>query len=320
MLSNPGGPFVNVARLNVDKYGAQPAVAKPLFEYLFYHEGNFRNFWFFLKFLGENNRISNIQETWEWPYNWLLLLQRLQTSRIGTGKHNLETAIIGMKAICERWHSGRALTLWKTPRSRVRISWLHWNVSPCQTGNYLSCSEGVQRSPAGSGHVYCLIVAGSIPTVRPTTTAVFSWAKYITVQLELASPSPKFFVPRDLETFGKILSSFPSPKLLFLNFPVPKSFVCPRANSTCNIWCNYWVHHRWPVGARKFGMQYCFLVSWYSFYWNAKQKNSLNYNIWLKQFCRLGLYRDAEKQFLSALKEEQNIDNILSLGKVKGNF
>ena len=42
MLSNPDGPFVNLARLDVNKYGAQPTVAKALFEYIFYHEGDVR--------------------------------------------------------------------------------------------------------------------------------------------------------------------------------------------------------------------------------------------------------------------------------------
>ncbi len=43
MLSNPDGPFVNVSRLNFSKYAAQPALNKPLFEYLFYHENDVRN-------------------------------------------------------------------------------------------------------------------------------------------------------------------------------------------------------------------------------------------------------------------------------------
>ena len=42
MLSNPDGPFINVSRLNLSKYGAQPNLAKPLFEYLFYHENDVR--------------------------------------------------------------------------------------------------------------------------------------------------------------------------------------------------------------------------------------------------------------------------------------
>lgn len=37
----------------------------------------------------------------------------------------------------------------------------------------------------------------------------------------------------------------------------------------------------------------------------------------MAQFLRLGLYRDAEKQFISALKQQQLVDTILLLGKVR---
>ncbi len=40
LLSEPGGPFVNVEKLNLKKYAARPALAKILFEYLLYHENN----------------------------------------------------------------------------------------------------------------------------------------------------------------------------------------------------------------------------------------------------------------------------------------
>ncbi len=43
MLSNPDGPFVNVSRLNMNKYAADPTLSKPLFEYLFYHENDVRS-------------------------------------------------------------------------------------------------------------------------------------------------------------------------------------------------------------------------------------------------------------------------------------
>ena len=38
MLSQPDGPFINLARLNVGKYAARPNIAKALFQYIFYHE------------------------------------------------------------------------------------------------------------------------------------------------------------------------------------------------------------------------------------------------------------------------------------------
>ncbi|VDM64462.1 unnamed protein product [Angiostrongylus costaricensis] len=42
MASNPGGPFVMLERLNIDKYGADPMVNRQLFEYVFYHEGDMK--------------------------------------------------------------------------------------------------------------------------------------------------------------------------------------------------------------------------------------------------------------------------------------
>ena len=38
MLSQPDGPFINLARLNVGKYASKPVIAKALFEYILYHE------------------------------------------------------------------------------------------------------------------------------------------------------------------------------------------------------------------------------------------------------------------------------------------
>ena len=38
MISQPDGPFINLARLNIGKYAARPNIAKALFEYILYHE------------------------------------------------------------------------------------------------------------------------------------------------------------------------------------------------------------------------------------------------------------------------------------------
>uniref|UniRef100_A0A915K931 Uncharacterized protein n=1 Tax=Romanomermis culicivorax TaxID=13658 RepID=A0A915K931_ROMCU len=43
MAVNPGGPFVNLSRLNFEKYASQFYLAKPLFEYMFYCENDLRN-------------------------------------------------------------------------------------------------------------------------------------------------------------------------------------------------------------------------------------------------------------------------------------
>ncbi|GAB6031788.1 Tetratricopeptide repeat protein 8 [Chamberlinius hualienensis] len=41
-MTSPGGPFINLARLNLTKYASNPYVAKPLFEYIYYHENDIR--------------------------------------------------------------------------------------------------------------------------------------------------------------------------------------------------------------------------------------------------------------------------------------
>ncbi|KAK9878133.1 hypothetical protein WA026_021149 [Henosepilachna vigintioctopunctata] len=43
MLSQKDGPFLQVSGLNITKYARNPCLSKPLFEYLFYHEGDVRN-------------------------------------------------------------------------------------------------------------------------------------------------------------------------------------------------------------------------------------------------------------------------------------
>lgn len=42
MLSQSDGPFVNLSRLNVDKYAADPQINRTLFDYVFYHEGDMK--------------------------------------------------------------------------------------------------------------------------------------------------------------------------------------------------------------------------------------------------------------------------------------
>lgn len=42
MLTEPGGPFIQLSRLNITKYANQQSIAKPLFEYIYYHEHDAR--------------------------------------------------------------------------------------------------------------------------------------------------------------------------------------------------------------------------------------------------------------------------------------
>ena len=43
MLSEPDGPFINTAQLNLSKYAERHGLNRVLFDYLFYHENDIRN-------------------------------------------------------------------------------------------------------------------------------------------------------------------------------------------------------------------------------------------------------------------------------------
>ena len=43
MITEPGGPFIDVSKLNFMKYAGRPSLAKPLFMYLFHHENDVKN-------------------------------------------------------------------------------------------------------------------------------------------------------------------------------------------------------------------------------------------------------------------------------------
>ncbi|BES94939.1 Tetratricopeptide repeat domain 8 [Nesidiocoris tenuis] len=43
MMTQPDGPFIQVTRLNLAKYASTEGIAKPLFQYIFYHENDVRN-------------------------------------------------------------------------------------------------------------------------------------------------------------------------------------------------------------------------------------------------------------------------------------
>ena len=40
MLSEPGGPFINVDKLDLRKYAVRPALARVLCDYILYHDHN----------------------------------------------------------------------------------------------------------------------------------------------------------------------------------------------------------------------------------------------------------------------------------------
>ncbi|XP_022655523.1 tetratricopeptide repeat protein 8-like isoform X5 [Varroa destructor] len=61
MLSETGEPFINVARLNISKYSQQPALAKALFNYIYYHENEVRHG---LELATQATQNSKFQDWW----------------------------------------------------------------------------------------------------------------------------------------------------------------------------------------------------------------------------------------------------------------
>uniref|UniRef100_A0A1B6C7L1 Tetratricopeptide repeat protein 8 n=1 Tax=Clastoptera arizonana TaxID=38151 RepID=A0A1B6C7L1_9HEMI len=49
MMNQPDAPFIQVTRLNLAKYAADQRLAKPLFQFIFYHENNVRHVSIFTK-------------------------------------------------------------------------------------------------------------------------------------------------------------------------------------------------------------------------------------------------------------------------------
>ena len=43
MITEPGGPFIDVSKLDFMRYAGRPSLAKPLFMYLFHHENDVKN-------------------------------------------------------------------------------------------------------------------------------------------------------------------------------------------------------------------------------------------------------------------------------------
>lgn len=61
ILSSPDGPFINLAHLNLAKYAAQPFLAKPLFEYIYYHENDVRTA---LNFAAQATQANKFKDWW----------------------------------------------------------------------------------------------------------------------------------------------------------------------------------------------------------------------------------------------------------------
>ena len=61
MLSESGGPFINVDRLDLRKYSTRPALAKALFDYILYHEHNPRKA---LELASLATKSANFEDWW----------------------------------------------------------------------------------------------------------------------------------------------------------------------------------------------------------------------------------------------------------------
>lgn len=97
IISQRDGLFIQVSRLNLAKYATNPCLAKPLFEYLFYYEGDVRNA---MELAVQATQANNFQDWW-WKvqlakcYNALNLIRDgEQQLRSALKQHNhIETFI-----------------------------------------------------------------------------------------------------------------------------------------------------------------------------------------------------------------------------------
>ncbi|KAF4522484.1 hypothetical protein B566_EDAN002569 [Ephemera danica] len=74
MLSEPGGPFIALSRLNMVKYAKQQSIAKPLFEYIYHYEQDIPKA---LELAVQGTQACNFKDWW-----WKLRLGRCYT-RVG---------------------------------------------------------------------------------------------------------------------------------------------------------------------------------------------------------------------------------------------
>ena len=67
MLTEPGGPFLDVSKLDLNKYAQKPALARVLFEYLYYHENDTKNS---LELAAISTAAAGYQDWWQDELCW----------------------------------------------------------------------------------------------------------------------------------------------------------------------------------------------------------------------------------------------------------
>lgn len=94
MLTEPGGPFIQLSRLNITKYATQQSIAKSLFEYIYYHEHDARyvsrkRYIDRIEVLEYPKYVVKYHRRWIWPFR----RRRSVNIKIGGGKFSLESVI-----------------------------------------------------------------------------------------------------------------------------------------------------------------------------------------------------------------------------------
>ncbi|XP_029649151.1 tetratricopeptide repeat protein 8-like [Octopus sinensis] len=73
MVSSPDGAFINLARLNLNKYSLRPELSKSLFEYIFYHENDIRTASKFANMALKNSK----DQVWWWQFHYAKCCYRM---------------------------------------------------------------------------------------------------------------------------------------------------------------------------------------------------------------------------------------------------
>ncbi|KAF5291199.1 hypothetical protein FQA39_LY14441 [Lamprigera yunnana] len=87
IYSQRDGPFIQVSRLNLAKYANEPCLSKPLFEYIFYHEGDVRTA---MELAVKATQANNFEDWW-WKVQLAKCYNALNLTR--DGEQQLRSAL-----------------------------------------------------------------------------------------------------------------------------------------------------------------------------------------------------------------------------------
>ncbi|CAB3366041.1 Hypothetical predicted protein [Cloeon dipterum] len=119
IMTEAGGPFIQLSKLNFAKYAAQPSVGKPLFEYIYYCENDIQRA---LEFAVQGTQKSNFKDWW-----WKLQLGRcyLRIGLLRDAEQQLRSSLRDTPSIIALLMLARVYTRMDQPLTAIQV---------CQSG------------------------------------------------------------------------------------------------------------------------------------------------------------------------------------------